>query len=433
MVGVAGSSLARGTALGRVAQALAASLDGAVPPGAPVIAAPLASDAPAPRGAELARTLASLVADRLGLSSPPSPLPFDAARAAARGQRALVYVRPTIAAGKLRATADVVPARRTRWARLRDPTPAPIAHAFAEAWVDAEVRAHLQPIPLTALAPVRGRALEPGVVAAACDDLDADGAPEIVTVSRARVVVSRLRDGKVLPVHTTAWSELAPVAPAPLREPIGFAVAIPAPPTEDDPEGARRDVVVSITDRAESLRLDARLEVRERYPHLAVPDGDGVACADVLHLVVTGRLARCSASTGAPAARSIGGRYDAFASALLARPDGTTRRVVAGREDGVLELREEPGRSARIDGIGAQVALGDLDQDGAVEILASLDVEAPLADAVVVRTWPPSSAPRELFRMPAGAGVHALATCLPDGPGRQAFVVATGDAIVVVR
>ncbi len=421
------------TAVGRVAEQLARALPEGLPRPALVVAAPLVSDVAAPRGAVLARTLAGLVAGARGLPVHGEALPFEAARTAARSHRALIHVRTSIEAGKLRATVDVVPTPANRWARLRDPTPAPIAHAFAESRIDAEVRAHLVPVPLTALAPIRGRAFESGVVAALCEDLDGDGASEIVTVSRTRVVLLRLRAGKVVPVHARAWADLAPVAPTPLREPIAFAVAVAARPSSDDPDGARRDVVVSITDRAGSVRLDARLEVIDHHPRLAVPDGDGVACADVIDLTVSGALAACAPGGPPAGAPSVGGRYDGFASMRLVRPDGSTMRVTAGREDGVLELRDAQGRVARISGAGAQIALGDLDQDGAVEVLSALDVSDPVGDAVVVRTWTGAGAPREVFRMPAGAGVHAIATCPPEGGGRQPFVVATADEIVVVR
>ena len=39
---------------------------------------------------------------------------------------------------------------RTVWAKIRDPIPAPVAHVFAEAPIDAEVRSYLAPIPLVA-------------------------------------------------------------------------------------------------------------------------------------------------------------------------------------------------------------------------------------------------------------------------------------------
>jgi hypothetical protein len=421
------------TAIQTVARDLAAALPESIPMPALVVSAPLAADVPVTRANDLARTVSSLIAGQRGFAAAPEPAAFEAARTASRNHRALVYVRPLVEQGKLRVTADVVATPANVWARIRDAAPQPSAHAFAEAPIDAEVRSHLAPIPLTALAPVRGKSFESGIVALACDDLDGDGAPEIVSVSRTRVVLLRIREGKVVPVRARTWTDLSDVAPAPLREPIAFAVTVPSAASQGASEGAaRRDVVVSITDRRESLRLDPKLEVVERYVQLAIPDGESIACGGLIGLLVTGAIGACGDGT-TPHQATVGGRYDAFASALLVRPDGHVDRVWAGREDRVLELRDGSSHAARVTGVGAQIALGDLDQDGAIEVLTSLDVMDPLADAVVVRSWSGTGAPRELFRMPAGSGVQALATCPPESSGRQAFVVATGDEIAVVR
>jgi len=85
------------------------------------------------------------------------------------------------------------------------------------------------------------------------------------------------------------------------------------------------------------------------------------------------------------------------------------------------------------------IAVGDLDQDGDPEIIAGLDTPNPFEDAVVVRTWsrastvPGASRVREIMRLPAAAGVRAVAACPPDGPGRAPFIVATADELWVVR
>lgn len=420
------------TAIQSVARDLAAALPESIPTPALVVTAPLTADVPVTRAPDLARTLSSLVAGQRGFAAAPEAAAFESARTLARDHRALVYVRPLVESGKLRATADVVTTPATVWARIRDAAPQPIAHAFAEAPIDAEVRSHLAPIPLTALAPVRGKSFESGIVALSCDDFDGDGAPEIVSVSRQRVVLLRIRDGKVVPVRARAWTDLTEVAPSPLREPIAFAIAVPPQAKDGGEVTTRRDVVVSSTDRRESLRLDAKLEVVERYGELAIPDGEGIACGGLIGLMVTGAIGACGGGT-APHGPTVGGRYDAFASSILVRPDGRLDRVWAGREDRVLEIRDGSSHAARVTGVGAQLALGDLDQDGTIEVLASLDTMDPLADAVVVRSWTGGATTRELFRMPAGSGVQALATCPPESSGRQAFVVATGDEIVVVR
>lgn len=402
-----------------------------------VVAAPLVSDAAAPKAAQLTALLATQLAGRLGagVQARPEPAALPAARAAAAGAPALVHLSAEIAAGKLRVSADVYPVPRTVWARIRDPEPGPVAHAFAEAPIDAEVRTFLAPVSLVAALTVdRAKNFESDVVALACGDVDADGAPEILSVSRRRVTVLRLKGGKVIPLISKAWVDLAGVHPTPLREPIGFATLVAR---ELGGDAAPGFLDVSLTDRARSLRFDGKLSVMAEMAGLAVPDGGGTACARMWGLTVSGPLATCAPGDLAPASSSVGGQYDALASARLFTPKGEPIAVWAGRERGALELRDNTGRRQLVPSAGAQLAVGDLDQDGNPEILASLDVQSALEDAVVVWTWPlrekGDQKPREALRLPAPAGVHALAVCPPDGPGRAPFAVATTDEIWVVR
>jgi hypothetical protein len=425
------------TALAKVAEALARALAQA-PPRALVVAAPLTGDAAAPRGAQLAVALAAQVAGRRGSSSHAraEPLALAAAREAAHGDSVLVHLTPEIAGGKLRVTADVYPVPRSVWARIRNPAPGPIAHAFAEASIDAELRTYLAPVPLVTATVERAKNFEGDVVALACGDVDQDGAPEIVAVSRRRVSLLRLRGGRVQVLASRSWPELAPVAPAPLREAIGFASIV-------SPPGVPSFVDVGLTDRARSVRLDGELHTVTSFLGVAVPDGASSACTRLPGPVVTGPVAPCRPGDPSPFMPSIGGQYDAFASARLIARSGEPYVVWAGRERGGLEARDDAGHKTALDGIGAQLALGDIDQDGEPEILASLDTLSPLDDAVVVRSWSrgmaipmgagPSARLREVLRIPAPAGVHAIAVCPPDGPGAAPFVVATADELWVVR
>lgn len=422
--------------IARVAETLALGLAN-VPQGALVVAAPLASDAPALRGSELVLLVASQIAGRIGAGARAhtAALSLVDAREAARKSPALVYVSTAIATGKLRVTVDVFPVPRTVWARIRDPEPGPFAHAFAEAPVDAEVRSFLAPVPLTAANVVRARNFESDVVALACGDLDGDGALEILSVSRRRVTTLRLREGKVVPLRSRTWADLSPPAASPLREPLGFAGLVE--------RGAEDGSVVSfadvgVTDRAKALRLDAELSIVAPLSGLPLALGETSGCARVAAPFVAVPLAACAAGEPVPAVLPAGS-FDALASAALVSTRGEPFVVVASRDDrGSTSVRDDAGHRVAIEGLGAQLAVGDLDQDGDPEILGGLDVASARGDAVVVRSWSralsgDAARPKETLRLPAAAGVQAIGVCPPDGPARAPFVVATADEIWVVR
>jgi hypothetical protein len=128
-----------------------------------------------------------------------------------------------------------------------------------------------------------------------------------------------------------------------------------------------------------------------------------------------------------------------MASASLVSSKGDGFVVFAARNDrGAVEVRDDAGHVTTFDGAGAQLAVGDLDQDGEPEVLSSLDVPFGVPDAVVVRSWANRTVadgvrPKETLRIPAAAGVRAIAVCPPDGPGRTPFVVATADEIWIAR
>ncbi|MBK8252900.1 MAG: VCBS repeat-containing protein [Polyangiaceae bacterium] len=416
-----------------VAESIAQTL-GALKSPVFVASAPLAQAPAGAKGDRLVATITALIAGKYqeGAKLGDAPMTLTAARGSAskNGASALVYTSIELASGKVRVTADVYPVPQTMWSIIRNPEPAPISHAFAEAVIDAEIRSFLPAIPIVTAQVDRGRNFESDVVAIACGDLDRDGSLELGVVSRRRVTTSRIVAGKVEPLQGKAWSDLSPVNGAPLREPYGFATFV------ERKAGTQSKTTfdVSLTDRALSVRLDRAMTIDSTFAGLALPDGAATACANTMGLVISGAFTPCQKEDGAPLAPSVGGKYDAFASAALTGADGKPYVVWAGRENGVVELRDNGSHAARISDLGAQLAVGDLDQDGDPEIIGALDTLNAEEDAVIVKTWRRSSNKIEdKLKLPAAAGVRALGVCTPDGLGHTPFVVATADEIWVVR
>lgn len=434
-------------AISRIADTLSRELEHAKP-GSLIAAAPLITDTEAPKGAALAVSIAAQLAGRRGQGAwaMGQPVKLDEARTAARSEGGFIYLKIELTQGKLNVTADAYPISKSVWERAKNPEPGPIDHAFISVPIDAEVRSFLAPIPLSAVTATRAKNFESDVIALSCGDLGLDGNLEIVSVSRRRVSTIRIAAGKVIPLQSRPWGELSPVHPTPLREPIGFASIVPravyeAPDSEDQ---NRREwmentlVDVALTDRARAVRLDSKLQVVSSFSQMAIPEGEGTACVRNWGLLLTGAVGPCSPIDPNPRLATVGGQYDAIASAELVSPEGVPFTVWAGREKGVLELRDSLGNRGVIDTSGAQVAVGDLDQDGEPEIISSVDTLNPMEDAAIVRTWQRAATGKEgkikeRFRMPAAAGIRALAACPADDIGRSPFVVATADEIWVVR
>src|SRR5207244_1530803 len=98
--------------------------------------------------------------------------------------------------------ADLYPVVKNSWERIRSPLPAPRAHAYAHAPLDAEVRTFLPPIPLEEARLKTFKLSEAEVLAVGCGDVDEDGGVEIVTVSKARVSIGKLVKGRFVATET---------------------------------------------------------------------------------------------------------------------------------------------------------------------------------------------------------------------------------------
>jgi hypothetical protein len=401
---------------------------GAPPPAAIVVSAPLVTDVAAPRGEELAARVAQLVAGSLGGVSSAHAKPAGLAEArtiAARGA-SLVYVQPAIEKGSFRLTVDVYAVVSNAWDRVRDPAPGPRAHAFAQSPLDAEVRTFLAPVALEHASVHRAKHGEgpAAVLAAACGDLDGDGGLELALVSRARVAVGHVVHGAFVATRTAPWSTLASRVPVPMREAIGGASIVA--------DGELPTLLAGTTDRG-GVALDAQLAVRGLLRGLPIADDEGACVAPSAPTgALEGDPTACATSSSAAAKRFLApaARYDAMAAADIVRPDGSTRAAAAAREPGArLDVRF--GEAARsFEGVGAQIAIGDLDQDGAPEIVTS---STAVDDSITVWSWDGAGEPRQRLSLPAPGGVRALCICPPEEGGMPALVAVVSDEVWIVR
>ncbi len=424
------------SAIGHLASEIAQAL-GQVPAGAVVVASPVASDVPAPKGDELAVRIATQIAGRLGVArAHPQPASLAVARGLSGRAASLVHVQLEIAKGELRATADLYPVVSNGWERLRNPVPGPRAHAFASAPLDAEVRSFMTPVLLEQAKVHKAKHEETDVLAVGCGDVDSDGGLEIVVVSRTRVVLGKLRGGKLVPTRVAPWGAIASKLPVPLREPLATAIVAP--------RGRPGEIFLGTTDRG-AVVVDGALVTKRSLTGLPVPGGDGDACtlpsADSGSL--DGNPIACTAPPkGDPplAFAAPSPRYDAIAAFDLVGKDGSIADVVGVREpNGKLRLRRTErtpnGKAveATIDGVGAQLAIADLDLDGVPEVITTSDSPD---DVLAITTWNAKGQGGTLYprlRLPAKDGVRAIGACRPEERGVPAVVAVVGGEVWLVR
>lgn len=437
--GVAGAETPKApatrSAIGTVAISVAADLPEYAKQ-AIIFAGPLQSDESAPRGSDLVAQVRGLVAGALGPGATmrSEQVALGAAQSLGHAATVLVYLKVEIARGELRLSADVYRVARTVWDRVKQPIPAPVAHGFASSRIDAEVRGFLAPVPLLARRVDRASMPERDVLAIACGDVDADGALEIVVVSRRRVATGRLRNGSFATLSTAALADLSPVAAAPLREPLAGAVILQRAP------GQPGAVDVGVTDRAHGSRLDDKLRPVASIAGVpfATPEGD--ACLGFQGTTLAPVVRQCADRDPAFAPFDVASGTDAIARVRVTGSDGAARIVEARRDPVTRDVRLSAGTSAAtVPRSGAQMAIADLDGDGDPEIVSTLDTlpssaaPATVEDAVVVTSLRGDGRLQERARVPVPSGVRAVAACPPDAPGAAPIVIATASELWVVR
>jgi hypothetical protein len=368
---------------------------GAAARGAQVSVLDVKSDRPLPNPDALRERLRGLVAGALGQGV----------------ERSKLRVELTVEknGGVLRVSADL---RRALglWQRLRRDEARSEAHAFVEVPLDAELRTLIPPPPLIVGETLRVKLPDRGVVALACGPLGPDGGQELVVVSRSHVRVGRVQGRAFVERARAAWSALSPVAPSPLREPLASAEVTSA-----------GTVRIGLSDRRDGLTLDRDLNVAERYEGLLpVPSG---ACVTRSGVGLAAEPAPCDrrvTESGPAASVSL----DALAGARgywLGRSLDTGWLVAGARG-----LNLPKGR------VGAQLALGDADSDGSLELLFSADTLQAEKDRLTLVTLE-GNQPITRFELPV-PGISALTICQrQEGPRMAALAVAANDELWLLR
>ena len=421
------------SALVAIAEELAAQLarSGALPPsGALVVAQAPKSDVPLVRPEDLGLRVGQVIAGKLSAHAHDKTAPLASARAIAGRATGLVFLQLELERGALRVTADVYPAVTNSWERLKNPLPAPRAHAFARAPIDAEIRVFLPPILLERAKASRAPHAEGEVLAVACGDLDGDGGLELVLLSRTRAAVGRVGPSGFVAEKTVLLRDLTDRLPVPFREPLGAAFV--SAPAWRAGGGA---LVLGTTDRG-GLALTANLTAHHRFAGL--PVGAEGLCATLApdHASLDG-LAPCPAL--GPGARvgphgeatsvALPTRFDAISALRYADSSGRAHHALAVREpSGRLRVRVDGAEVLTQEGAGAQVLLADLDLDGVPELVTTADMGE---DRVVVSSL--GAGARARLRLEAKEGVRALAACPAEVGGAPTLVAAVGEEVWLVR
>jgi len=396
-VGSGGCQGAQGS-LSFIACSVAQQL-GAVATGASVTVAELKTDRELPSADALKERTLNAVAAAL---RPPN------ADGKAEHAKLRVELHIEKSGGVLRVTAELARAVGL-WQRVRHERPRAEGHAFAEAPLDAELRALIPPPPLVVSEVLKLTAPERGIVALACGPLAADGGQELALVTRSDVRVGRIAGPNFVERRRAAWSALSPVAPSPLREPIASA--------EITREGALR---VGLTDRKDGLTLSRDLAVTERFEGLLPVSGGGCAVRTDFGFLAT--VGACSTEAAARV------QVPVVVDAVAGSPAGWVGHEYS--QAGLVGPHPEVWQAELH--TGAQLAFGDADDDGNPELAYSADTFDAGKDRLTFITLD-GKKPVKRFEL-AAPSISAVAICARrEGPGMAPIVVASGDELWLIR
>ncbi len=345
----------------------------------------------------------------------------------ARRHRHLIWLQPVLDAGRLDVTLDVYESKRGFWERVKSTAPGPLHHDFATGPLDPEIRSFIPTRPLVVTSVHVAKLPVPRAYALACGDVDADSALDIAVADRHSIVVGHVVADRFESTASTLWADVAPVAPAPLREPIMMLSV---------PRGGGLEV--GSTDRSGGRGLNGKLSVvRDEDALLPWP---GVGCVPRSGLGLSGKAQPCSPGreppSGPPPALTSMARavVDTIAGDSTVDGDGKPMTVAALRtlDSSEVQLFDSRGHQALIQDAGAQVAVGDLDFDGMPELAVSKNTFDREADSVRVFTWKHPRLEMQ-FELPVPGGVDAIALCPSEGRTQATLLVSSGDEVWAIR
>jgi hypothetical protein len=240
-------------------------------------------------------------------------------------------------------------------------------------------------------------------------------------VGRRRVQVGRLEHGRFAARASLNWAENSAIAGNPLREPVA-ASAVPEPGR----------LWVGLSDRADALDLSGALHVEHKW-HALMP-WPGAGCTRRSGIGYEGKARACPGSSPTPEV-DFGIAVDAFDSRALTDRSGQVHTLRVARPVGADFARALDSLQPEVivPNVGAQLAVGDLDEDGLPEIVSSSASLDRRADQLLVRTLTDNGQLRERLRIPVPSGIDALAICPSDGRAMAPLALATGDGIWLIR
>jgi len=371
----------------------------------------------------ISERLAQLVAARLGAAARPSKQALTLAQAqrAASDARGLIYLTVSLYRDRLDVSGDIYVGAGRFWQRVKNPGLKLKAHAFATTSLDPELRALFPAIPLVVSRVDKAETAERDILALSCGDLRGDGSREIAAVGRRRVQIGRLEHGRFAARASLNWADHSAIAQSPLREPIATSMV---------PEPGR--LWVGLSDRADALDLSGTLRVEHKW-HAVMP-WPGAGCTRRTGLGYEGKPRACPGSSPTPEI-DFGTAVDAFASRALIDHSGQAHTLRIARAVGTDFARalDSLQPEVLIPNVGAQLAVGDLDEDGLPEIVSSSATLDRRADQLLVRTLTDNGQLRERLRVSVPSGIDALAICPGDGRAMAPLALATGDGIWLIQ